>query len=437
LVDGSTTIEFPLVSAEELEAEAWAAMARHDFDAALSHWHNLRQHFPERPEGHVWPIQVLWQDGRLDEAEAMASEAFARFPEHPELLVQYAWIAMQRRQWDEALRWWGEVRRHAPERPEGHVWPARALWQAERLDEAEAAAAEAVRRLPGNADALAEAALVAVAREDWPAATARLNQARAGHHDPVRFDASFGWIVQRVRTRTPVGEQTGLPQPGNPVAETAIEGLSDADLLLSFESLGERCDFGAVQRHYGVEPLGLLRFAYSKFDALLAALDDRFAAIGTLEDTGFERWQDETILSMKKYGLIFHTFVYQDELAAPGKREAFEQQQRRRLTFLKNKLIADLEEPRKIFVYSNDQFTAAADVARLFAALCAYGPNSLLYVRPADADHPPGTVEPLQAGLFAGYYERLTDFLKGEQPPFALWRQLCARTYRLVHGEER
>ena len=125
--------------------------------------------------------------------------------------------------------------------------------------------------------------------------------------------------------------------------------------MLSFESLGERCDFGAVQRKFGVEPLGLLRFAYSKYDALIAGLEDRLAAVGSVEDTGFELYNDENILIMKKYGLVFHTFVDQNELATEEKRDRFRQQQRRRLGFLRDKLVADLEEPQKIYIYSSEE----------------------------------------------------------------------------------
>jgi len=190
-----------------------------------------------------------------------------------------------------------------------------------------------------------------------------------------------------------------------------------------------------VQRHFGVDPLGLLRFAWTKLDALVAALDDRFAVVGSDEDTSFERWQDETIVRMCKYGLIFHTFVYGLDEQPVERREAFCRQQRRRLVFLKDKMIRDLEDPQKILVYATDEFTADEDVSRLFAALRAYGPNSLLYVRPERADRPSGTVERLDDGLFAGYFPGLADFLTGNQPPFELWVRLCLQTYRAALGD--
>lgn len=496
-VDGM--IEYPLYRPDELAGEAWAAMGRQDADEALRLWQALREHSPELPEGHIWPIHILWQKGRLDEAEVLASRSLALLPDHPELLVQRAWIAASGRRWDEAAERWAAVRRLAPDRREGYVWGARALWQSGRADEAEAVAAEGARRFPDDAEAMSEYAWVATARSDWPEALrrwtlahdaapasidaqARLIQALrmvgraddseamasarlAAHPDETelviehiwaavarkdypaavaRLDAACGNPKHEARVAQSLG--TIAPQlrayaaPSAPPVAAAIaappeEELSPSALMLSFESIGERCDFGAVQRHYGVEPLGLLRFAWSGLDSLIAALDDRFDAIGTLEDTEFGLFGDETILRMKKYNLIFHTFIYKVAELAPEKREAFEQQQRRRLLFLKDKLIRDLEDPQKILIYATSDYASDGDAARLFAALRAYGPNGLLYVRPERGDRSSGTVERLADGLYAGYFPGVNDFVSGNQPPFELWHRLCLQTYRLATHE--
>jgi len=496
-VDG--IVEHPLLTSDEMAAEAWAAMGQHDTDAALRLWQRLRQHFPERPEGYICPVQVLWQAGRLDEAEAVAKEAGAHFPDDPEMFVQYAWIAMLRQRWAEALDWWAKARARLPERPDTYIWAARALWQSGRLDEAKAMADAGVVRFPHNIDAQAECGWVAVAqhnwdealrrwtivaehrpdradghigairamrmlgrtkeaeslaqatlerfpdngdvivehvwtavaREDWPEAASRLKAARDKLQDTGRFEDSLGWAEYRLRSELATGPEAA-PAVVSGAKPAADRDISTAELMLAFESIGERCDFGAVQRKYGVEPLGLLRFGASKYDALLAALADRFAAIGSVEDTGFELYNGEIILIMKKYGLVFHTFVDQNELATEEKRDRFRQQQRRRLSFLRDKLIADLEEPEKIYVYSSDERVSDADVSRLFGALRVYGPNTLLYLRPATKTHPEGTVEPMGDGLYVGYFDRLVDFVGGSQPSFELWRQLCERTYRLA-----
>jgi hypothetical protein len=86
LVDG--IVEHPPLTSDQMAAEAWAAMDRGDTEAALGLWQRLRQYFPERPEGHIYPVQVLWLAGRLDEAAAMADAAAARVGDDPELFTQ-------------------------------------------------------------------------------------------------------------------------------------------------------------------------------------------------------------------------------------------------------------------------------------------------------------------------------------------------------------
>jgi tetratricopeptide (TPR) repeat protein len=500
LVDG--IVDHPPLTPDEMAAEAWAAMDRRDTDAALRLWQRLRQHYPERPESYIYPVQVLWLAGRLDEAEEMAGKAAARLENDPELFVQYAWIAMLRQRWDDALDWWAKARAGLPDQPDPYVWAARVLWQSGRLDEAKAMADDGVKRFPDHIDAHAECAWVAaarldwdealrrwklvveraperadghvgsiqatrmlgrtdeaeamaqaairrfpdnaemmvehiwtaVARDDWQEAAARFRTARGklGDHGPL--EDSLGWIEYRLRSELAASTTDAAPENVGETRTTAGDEISTAELMLSFESLGDRCDFGAVQRNFGVEPLGLLRFGYTMYDALIGALADRFAAVGTAEDTGFELYNDENILYMKKYGLVFHTFVDQKELPTEEKRNLFRQQQRRRLSFLRDKLIGDLEDPQKIFIYASEARVSDEDITRLFNALRVYGPNSLLYVRPATKTCPAGTVEPRGDGLYVGYFSGLVDFVAGQQPSFELWRQLCERTYRLARA---
>src|ERR1700722_9184786 len=236
LVDG--TIEYPLVNPDEMAAEAWGAMARQDADEALRLWTLLRQQFPERAEAYVWPIQVLWQTGRVDDAEVMAATAFARFPENLDLLGQYAWIAMTRQRWDEALRWWEAVRSRAPERPDGYIWAARALWLSDHLDEADAMAAQAIKRFSGDVAALCEHAWVAVARRDWQQAQRRwLAVLRI---DPDRLEAIVG-AIQAMRALGKIDDAEAM-------ACEALPRFSDnADLLIEHVwTAAARDDWGAA-----------------------------------------------------------------------------------------------------------------------------------------------------------------------------------------------
>lgn len=53
------------------------------------------------------------------------------------------------------------------------------------------------------------------------------------------------------------------------LAETERSSLQRTDMLPSelvarFESLGDNCEFGLVQRHFGAEPVGVFRFPTPK-----------------------------------------------------------------------------------------------------------------------------------------------------------------------------
>ena len=54
------------------------------------------------------------------------------------------------------------------------------------------------------------------------------------------------------------------------------DAIGDRDLVLQFESLGDNCEFGLVQRKAGAEPLGLLRFSSAPLPRLVRALRERF-----------------------------------------------------------------------------------------------------------------------------------------------------------------
>ena len=418
--------EYPLISPNELAAQAWAAMERRDADEALRLWQALREHSPDLPEGHIWSIQLLWQNGRLDEAEALAEAAFARFPDDAELLVQHAWIASARQQWPEALRRWSKINKIAPERLDGQVRLIQALRMVGRHDESEKLASAALVHHPDDTELVIEHIWAAIARNDWKAAAARYDRACTDDRHQPRLGESLGMMEAQMRQLAAAGGDAMVTAPP-PAASPAPRDDAMASLMLGFESIGERCDFGAVQRYFGAEPLGLLRFAWSRLDPLVGALGDRFAAVGQVEDTVFDLYGDETILWMRKYDLLFHTFVYGVDKQPPEKREAFYQQQRRRLIFLRDKLIGDLEEPQKILVYASDDYGSDGEAAKLFAALRAYGPNTLFFVRPEQNDRAAGTVEMLEDGLYAGYFTGLTDFISGNQPAFELWRELCLK----------
>ncbi|HWB48789.1 MAG TPA: twitch domain-containing radical SAM protein [Stellaceae bacterium] len=423
-MSGEAVAHFP-DSPDAVAAHAWAATSREDWDEAARRWGIARERQPDRPDAHGQMALALVRCNRFDEAEDVCRQALARFPDSGEVLFHYAWCAMGRWDWAEAARRWRTVCDRFPDMEEPHLHAIRTLRAARKLEDAEAMAGETIARFPESKAALVERIVVAGDRRDWTAAAAYLASAREAVTENGRLPAPLGWVDYRLR----------LMAANAPAADAPDIGLSDRELMLRFESLGQRCDFGVVQRNYGAEPLGLLRFANVPFEHLTAALDDGFAAVNEPHAVVFETYAGELVGTLRRYAITFHTHVYEKDLVSEADRQRFLTQQQQRLVFLREKLIADLENAEKIFVYANFEPLSDADFAKLFAAVRRYGAGRLLCVRPADAEHPDGTVERLRDGLFIGYLRLFADFGAGELPQHDSWRAICARTYLLAHGQ--
>jgi len=132
-----------------------------------------------------------------------------------------------------------------------------------------------------------------------------------------------------------------------------------------------------------------------------------------------------------RFGMIMHTFIHEDSITY----EKMHSQVCRRLQFLAQKLITDLEAASKIFVFKvNSRNLLTAEIDRIHCAMRRYGDNTLLYVRYQDAEHPNGTVEIAKPGLMIGYIDHFTFSREGTSlgAPFQSWLTLCTKAYELV-----
>jgi hypothetical protein len=129
--------------------------------------------------------------------------------------------------------------------------------------------------------------------------------------------------------------------------------------------------------------------------------------------------------------MFMRTFVYEDQ--APF--EKMQVSAFNRLRFLTRKLIDDLEEGSKIFVFRLiDRDLTTQEIYDLHAAMRAYGNNTLLYVRYEDETHPNGTVEAVTPGLLVGYMDRFKQSRTKQlssAPATASWLTVCRNAYSL------
>ena len=179
---------------------------------------------------------------------------------------------------------------------------------------------------------------------------------------------------------------------------------SDRDLVLQFESLGDSCELGLVQRAVGAEPLGMFRFAGAPLRHLIRALDARFEGMAEPEHVRVQPENGEFMIKLTKYDFIYHAHVKIGE-ADPV---ALHRQQTRTVGFLIDKLINDLASGDKIMVFRQNEDLAANDLLDFRRALAAYGAPTLLWVQPTRPSHPPGTVVVADRTLMIGYVSRLS-----------------------------
>jgi hypothetical protein len=225
--------------------------------------------------------------------------------------------------------------------------------------------------------------------------------------------------------------------PPAPDTKSAIElaqrvtGLSIADIAMKIESLGVNCEPGFFQRKCGVEPLSLLRFSGVIIHTLIASIDDGFADLGNManidpvpDEADLKDW----IIYERKHMLRYHSWVRIGDATA----EAMRKREAKKLPFLKNKFLEDLEDGEKIFVHQHNRIMPDEEILALFLAIRRRGPGALLCIGPADAAHQPGLVEEICPGLMRGYFSHFSSAGVGRDLSMPQWLAVCTNALSLT-----
>lgn len=213
----------------------------------------------------------------------------------------------------------------------------------------------------------------------------------------------------------------------DPARDVALE---DRDLVVQFESIGDNCELGLVQRMAGAEPLGLLRFSGTPLRNLLRAMRARFRGVADPHHVLVQAEHGEYMVKLTRYDFNYHAHIKADAMPA----DVLHQQQCRTVRFLADKLITDLENPSKILVFRQNEVLTAADLVDLRSALSAYGPGILLWVQEARPGHPPGSVDRVDDRLLAGYVHRLAAREDVPDLDYASWIRVLRAAYATVRS---
>ena len=223
----------------------------------------------------------------------------------------------------------------------------------------------------------------------------------------IRRGQPLGLMVHSVRVfrldvveRTAVGHESLPGLPSGPSLRADVErrtGLPVQTLSERFESLGQGCQFGLVQRLCGAEPLGLLRFVDTVTSKLVDGLMTGFVGIDDVERLELEltadaqprfRWRQ------KDFGLTYDTRL----VAAESDPVLVRRRQAQRLGVLQRKFAEDLASAEKIFVLTRGDCLTRSEAFAVYCALRLHGPATLLWAVFGDPAET-GRVDRLEPGF--------------------------------------
>jgi hypothetical protein len=393
-------------------------------------WTALAASLPDDPEAHLRALAELVESGELDVADAGYRAGLAHFPPNVMMATRFARVAERRRDWAEAVRRWHSVRARFPNNRLAQQALAVALVRAGEADAAEALLCELLAPFLGGDLAATDQTVRRLMIDHARLATNR-GDLTEGHRRwqnllrqlPDDAAVQHGW--REVQTlEDPMAADVAAPAGGEPSPH--------AGLMARFEGLGGTCEFGLVQRHFGAEPLGLFRWVTLSVPNLCLALEDRLAGIGEPKFTRLGISEaHEFNTSDTRYGLGMHTFIKD----SGQDREKLFVQLQRRMRFLREKLLEDLADGTKIFLYRCRREVQESDIPPVAAALLVYNPrNILMAVKMASPEDPPHAVRWMAPGVLIGNIRdgRKQPLGTGWAVDFESWLETCRQAVELV-----
>jgi hypothetical protein len=226
----------------------------------------------------------------------------------------------------------------------------------------------------------------------------------------------------------------GAREAPEPVVTDAERAGARQQLFTLFESLGENCELGFAQEHFQANPIGLFRWSGINRENLVRALDTDLAGIGDPEHTviGLNSNNHEFFVDDHRYGMSTHTRMHDYEKTQDEVFQMFCKRTRR----LCEKLVEDLEDGAKIFVFQTRDRLGPDALAELDRAVHRIGPAAeLLCIHPAEGGEAVGTVERLKPGLMLGLIDKPGFDGQTWDISFEVWVRLLATAAGLCGRE--
>ena len=355
------------------------------------------------------------------------SEAFDR-------AVSAAHDAHDRQDWLAAIDHWSEAVRLNPRFVPG-LWMAGGLMIVHgRLAEAEVMLSRGVAVDPAHIPMGIEHAKAATLLKNWPEAIRRWNAlSRRAPHDQAVIAARAEAEMQIQMYGGDNASDDGLMAIDWRRFNAGRTASTDTELFTQFQSIGDNCEFGLVQRRFQAEPVSLLRWNSISLPSLIEALLQDFAGLGDPETTELIVGQnDEYVLLDRRYAMAMHTFLKKDRISETA--DELYVKMRRRQAYLGRTLLEDLAGSDQVFVFKSIHNRGVDDARALHAAMGRHGRSPLLFAVEADAGRPARSVETVAPGLFIGAVSHFSRPGEGwDHLAFDDWRAVCGEVLRRVH----
>lgn len=200
--------------------------------------------------------------------------------------------------------------------------------------------------------------------------------------------------------------------------------------LSQFESIGNNCEFGFVQRALGYEESSLLRWAFvDDIEALRSGLQSRFEGLFAFEN--LRPAGCGTMVRDIRAGVAFHSKMLSAEengewhfvQSDAERREIFEAE-RGKIAHLLQKFDRNIAGSDRIYVLKWNNELTHEDALLVLDAISARGGGRLLYVVEAEFPSQVGTVEMINPRLMRGWIDRLAPYTQSDDVSLACWEKI-------------
>jgi tetratricopeptide (TPR) repeat protein len=423
-------LQYPL--SLSLNAElGWLAIRMGRLETALERWERVLTNFSNEAVGVIGYAAALTDLRRFALADMMLFGGKVKFPDSVRMATDYARLAQVAGRPEEGETRWKELIELFPNQHVGYHGYAVLLRNLGRLDEAITVIERGLAKLPNNRELRVFFAWLATYKQQWAEAEARWSYVKSHFEltDSLSRELALGLgeikLGRELNAIDQVEKHPAVVIPS--INNSAVEDDNGVDFK-NWQSLGDDCEFGLVQRHFGCEPIGLLRWASTTIPQLTAALNRDFDGIGDIDNTVVENRQGEYACYDKRFGMVMHTFIR----VSVRKQDEVLDVMANRMKFLKRKLQEDLEDGDHNFIYKSKKMPSESELILLHEAMQRHGKNNLVVTLSADEHHKSGSLQVIGRGLLVGYLQRFGNRGGNWDIDFAGWRGICEAAQRLL-----